>query len=206
MGQHAAGYGRRNAGICEYDYLIGGLYHANNTKRGDPRMTRTHARQEARGEAVELRQYSQLLQAVQRAARAYQRRTGSRIDWTYTTPEDLAADTYIIAVDAPTRPGDRPGDKLRRAAYEAVRRAARAQKRHHHKDLPEEDGPGAPAYCMDIAGGIATRDAIQQAGPVAALLAQGLTPSDIARRLSVSRSTAWRLAERAREQIRAALA
>ena len=167
-------------------------------------MTTTHARHDAR-EAVELRQYSQLLQAVQQAARAYQRRTGSRINWTDTTPEDIAADAYIIALDEPTRPGDRPGDKLHRSAFEAVRRAARAQQRHQHQDIPEEDGPEAPAYCMDIVEAIAARDAIQQAGPVAALLAQGLTPADIARRLGVSRSTAWRLAERARGQVKAAL-
>lgn len=170
-------------------------------------MTRTHARHNAR-DAAELRQYTQLLQAVKKAAKAYQRHTGSRINWTYTTLEDIAADAYIIVQDEPTRPGDKPGDKdkIHRSAYEAVRRAARAQHRHHHQDIPEEDGPGAPAYCMDIAGALAIRDAIQQAGPVAALLAQGLTVSDLARRLSVSRSTAWRLAQRAREQIRAELA
>lgn len=168
-------------------------------------MTRTHARHNAR-DAAELRQYTQLLQAVKKAASAYQRRTGARINWTDITPHDIAADAYIIAQDEHTHPGDKQGDKLRRAAYEAVRRAVRAQQRHHHKDIPEEDGPGAPAYCMDIAGALATRDAIQQAGPVAALLAQGLTVSDLARRLSVSRSTAWRLAQRAREQIRAELA
>ena len=168
-------------------------------------MTRTHARHDTR-EAAEVRQYNQILQAVKKAAKAYQRHTGSRINWTYTTLEDIAADAYIIAQDEPTRPGDKQGDKLHRATYEAVRRAARAQQRHQHQDIPEEDGPGAPAYCMDIAGALAIRDAIQQAGPVAALLAQGLTVSDLARRLSVSRSTAWRLAQRAREQIRAELA
>lgn len=167
-------------------------------------MTTTHARHDTR-EAAELRQYTQLLQAAQRAARAYQRHTGSRINWTYTTLEDIAADAYIIAQDEPTRPGDGPGDKLRRAAYEAVRRAARAQQRHHHQDIPEEDGPGAPAAPDTMADRLAIMEAINSAGPVAVMLADGLTVSDVARHLSVSRSTAWRLAERARDQIRAAL-
>lgn len=170
---------------------------------GDPSMTATRARHNTRN-AVELRQYNQLIKAAQQAARAYQRHTGSRINWTYTTLEDIAADAYIIAQDESTRPGDRPGDKIHRAAFEAVRRAARAQQRHQHQDIPEEDGPGS--YCMDIAGALAIRDAIQQAGPVAAMLAQGLTVSDIAQRMGVSRSTAWRLAQRAREQIKAILA
>lgn len=157
-------------------------------------------------DAGEARQYTQLLQAVQSAARAYQRRTGSRINWTDTTPHDIAADAYIIAQNEPTRPGDRPGDKIHRAAYEAVRRAARAQQRHRHQDMPEDNAPGAPMVPDTMADALAIRQAIQQAGPVAELLAQGLTVSDMARRLGVSKSTAWRLAERAREQIRAALA
>ena len=166
-------------------------------------MTRTHARHDMR-DVADLRQYTQLLQAVKKAARAYQRHTGSRINWTYTTLEDIAADAYIIAQDEPTRPGDSPGDKLRRAAYEAVRRAARAQQRHAHTDTPEDREEAA-----QVSGGlleaIAVKEAIQQAGHVAALLAQGYTPADIARRLRVSPSTAWRLAQRAREKVREAL-
>ena len=52
---------------------------------------------------------------------------------------------------------------------------------------------------------VAVREAIQQAGHVAVLLSQGYTPADIARRLRVSPSTAWRLAQRAREKVREAL-
>lgn len=168
-------------------------------------MTRAHARHDARA-AAEARQYTQLLQTVQRAARAYQRRTGARINWDSTTPEDLAADAYIIAREAPGRPEDRPGDKLRRAAYEAARRAVRAQQRHHHADLSDEDGSAAGATrADDVEDAAAIRHAISHAGPVAVMLAQGLTIGDISARLSVSRSTAWRLAERAKEQIRAAL-
>lgn len=167
-------------------------------------MTRTHARHDTR-EAAEVRRYNQLLQAVKKAATAYQRRTGARINWTDTTPEDIAADAYIIAQDEPTRPGDGPGDKLRRSAYEAVRRAARAQHRHHHQDMPEEDGPGTPAAPDTMADSLAIMEAINSAGPVAVMLADGLTISDIARRLSVSRSTAWRLAETAREKTKSAL-
>ena len=168
-------------------------------------MTRTHVHQETRA-AGEARQYSQLLQAVQRAARAYQRRTGARINWTDTTPEDIAADAYILAQNEPTRPGDKPRDKLRRSAYESVRRAARAQQRHQHQDIPDDTTPGAPAYQDTTADTLAIRQAIHQAGHVAELLAEGLTVSDIAQQLDVSRSTAWRLAEKAREQIKAALA
>lgn len=167
-------------------------------------MTHTHARHDAR-DAVELRQYNQLLKAVQQAARAYQRRTGSRINWTDTTPQDIAADAYIIALDEPTRPGDRPGDKLRRSAFEAVRRAAQAQQRHQHQDIPEDSTPDALVYQDTTADTIAIYQVIHNAGYVAELMAQGLTVSDISRRLSVSRSTAWRLADKAREQIRAAL-
>ena len=60
-------------------------------------------------------------------------------------------------------------------------------------------------YLDTTADTIAIYQAIHQAGHVAELMAQGLTVSDLARRLGVSRSTAWRLAERAREQIKAEL-
>lgn len=167
-------------------------------------MTRTHARHDAR-EAVELRQYNQLLKSVQQAARAYQRRTGCRINWTDTTPQDIAADAYIIALDEPTRPGDSPGDKLRRAAYEAVRRAARGQQRHAHADLPTDQDTDAAAPPGDL-DTIDIRQAIQQAGHVAQLIAAGWdTTTDISRRLGVSVSTAWRLMERARQAVRQGL-
>ena len=165
-------------------------------------MTRTHTRHNAR-DAAELRQYTQLLQAVKKAARAYQRHTGSRINWTYTTLEDIAAAAYIIAQDEPTRPGDSPGDKLRRVAYEAVRRAARAQQRHAHQDMPEEAaGPDTAESAAQLA---ALLQSVHKAGPVAVLLSQGLTPADISRRLALSRTTAWREVERARERVRAAI-
>lgn len=170
-------------------------------------MTRPHTRHNAR-DAAELRQYTQLLQAVKKAASAYQRRTGSRINWTYTTPEDLAADAYIIAQEATHSPNAPDPNTIHRAALEAVRRAARAQKRHAHAEIPEDAEPGAIATpdTAESAAQIADiLQAVHNAGPVAVLLSQGSTVSDMARRLGVSRSTAWRLAERAREQIKAAL-
>lgn len=156
-------------------------------------------------QAVEVRQYKEIMTAVHAAARAYTRRTGARLNMTDTTPEDIAADAYIIARETPQRPGETQLDHIRRTAYEAVRRATRAQQRHHHQDMPEEDGPGAPAAPDTMADSLAIMEAISSAGPVALVLADGLTVSDIARRLGVSRSTAWRMAERARDQIRAAL-
>lgn len=154
--------------------------------------------------AAELRQYQEILKAVQAAARAYTRRTGARLNMTDTTPEDIAADAYIIARETPQRPGETQLDHIRRAAYEAVRRATRAQQRHAHTDTPEDREEAA-----QVSGGlleaIAVKEAIQQAGHVAALLAQGYTPADISRRLRVSPSTAWRLAQRAREKVREAL-
>lgn len=155
-------------------------------------------------QAVEVRQYKEIMTAVHAAARAYTRRTGPRLNMTDTTPEDIAADTYIIARETPQRTGETQLDHIRRAAYEAIRRATRAQQHHAHTDTPEgrED---ASQVSGDMLEPIAIRQAIQQAGHVAALLAQGYTPADIARRLRVSPSTAWRLAQRAREQIRQSL-
>lgn len=166
-------------------------------------MTRTHARHDTR-EAAEVRRYNQLLQAVKKAATAYQRRTGARINWTDTTPQDIAADAYIIARETPQRTGETQLDHIRRAAYEAIRRATRAQQHHAHTDTPE-DREDASQVSGDMLEPIAIRQAIQQAGHVAALLAQGYTPADISRRLRVSPSTAWRLAQRAREKVREAL-
>jgi DNA-directed RNA polymerase specialized sigma24 family protein len=166
-----------------------------------------HAAAQTR-QAVELRQYQQITHAVQAAARTYARRTGSTINTTDTTTADLAADAYIILSEAQQAAGGHQGnqrDQLRRAAYEAVRRAARAQRRNAHaQELGDQDmdmqAPGDMTEALEI------REAIRQAGPVAALLAQGLTVSDISRRQGVSISTAWRLAQRAREQVRQALA
>lgn len=161
--------------------------------------TAEHQRQ-----TVELRQYKEIMTAVHAAARAYTRRTGARLNLTDTTPEDIAADAYIIARETPQRTGETQPDHIRRAAYEAVRRATRAQQRHAHTDTPE-DTEEAAQVSGSLLEAIAVQEAIQQAGHVAALLAQGYTPADISRRLRVSPSTAWRLAQRAREQIRQAL-
>lgn len=153
-------------------------------------------------------QYAELTRTATRAARAYQRRTGSRINWTDTTPGDIAADAYIIALEATHGPNDPDPNTIHRAALEAVRRAARAQKRHAHADIPEDAEPGAIA-APDTAESAAQLadilEAVHQAGPVAVLLSQGLTPADISRRLGLSRTTAWREVERARERVRAAI-
>lgn len=159
---------------------------------------------ERQRQAVELRQYKEIMTAVHAAARAYTRRTGARLNLTDTTPEDLAASAYIIARETPQRPGELHPDHIRRAAYEAIRRATRAQQRHTHTDTPE-GRENATQVSGDLLEAIAVQEAIQQAGHVANLLAQGYTPADISRRLRVSPSTAWRLAQRAREQIRQAL-
>lgn len=184
-----------------YIYLnVSGEYAGRGQKAPATDYTAARERQ-----AAELQQYKEILLAVQAAARTYAKRTGSRINQTDTTTADLAADAYIIAQETPQRPQESPSDHIRRAAYEAFRRAVRAQQRHHHQDMPEEDGPGAPAAPDTMADRLAIMEAINSAGPVAVMLADGLTVSDVARHLSVSRSTAWRLAERARDQIRAAL-
>lgn len=155
--------------------------------------------------AAELRQYQEILKAVQAAARTYAKRTGSRINTTDTTPADLAATAYIIIRESGTRPGEATGDTIRRAAYEAVRRAARAQQRHAHADLPTDQDTDAAAPPGDL-DAIDIRQAIQQAGHVAQLIAAGWdTTTDISRRLGVSISTAWRLMERARQAVRQGL-
>lgn len=159
---------------------------------------------ERQRQAVEVRQYKEIMTAVQAAARTYAKRTGARLNTTDTTPQDIAAAAYIIARETPQRPGELHPDHIRRAAYEAVRRATRAQQRHYHTDTPE-DREEAAQVGGDLLETIAVQEAIQQAGHIAALLAQGYTPADIARRLRVSPSTAWRLAQRAREQIKQAL-
>lgn len=155
--------------------------------------------------AAELQQYKEIMTAVQAAARSYQRRTGSRVNATDTTTADLAADTYIIAQETPQRPQETQDDHIRRAAYEAVRRATRAQQRHYHTDTPEDrdDAAQVDADPLEV---IAVRQAIQQAGHVAQLIAAGWdTTTDISRRLGVSVSTAWRLMERARQTVRQGL-
>ena len=175
-----------------------------NSRSGGRRPACIDYTAQERRQAVEVRQYKEIMTAVHAAACAYTRRTEARLNLTDTTPEDIAADAYIIARETPQRPGETQLDHIRRAAYEAVRRAIRAQQRHAHTDTPE-DREEAAQVSGDLLEAIAVREAIQQAGHVAALLAQGYTPADIARRLRVSPSTAWRLAQRAREQIRQAL-
>lgn len=154
--------------------------------------------------AAELRQYQEILKAVHAAARTYEKRTGSRINTTDTTHADLAAAAYIIIRESGTRPGETTGDTIRRAAYEAVRRAARDQQRHAHGDLPT-DQDAALSTTGEIEA-IAIRQAIQQAGHVAQLIAAGWdTSGELSRRLGVSLSTAWRLINRARDQVRQGL-
>ena len=159
---------------------------------------------ERQRQAVEVRQYQHITKAVQAAARTYAKRTGSRINQTDTTTADLAADAYIISQETPQRPKESPADHIRRAAYEAVRRASRAQQRHAHAETPDDQDTATQAP-GDLLEAIAIRQAIQQAGRIADLLVQGYTPADISRRLRVSPSTAWRLATRARQTIRRSL-
>lgn len=159
---------------------------------------------ERQRQAAELRQYKEIMTAVQAAAHAYAKRTGSRINPDEYPPADLAAAAYIIIRETGTRPGETKGDTTRRAAYEAVRRATRAQQRHAHTDTPEEWEEVAQVI-GDILEPVAIQQAIQQAGYVASLLAQGYTLADIACRLRVSPSTAWRLANKARREIKQAL-
>lgn len=164
---------------------------------------------EQRRQAAELRQYQEITRAVHAAARTYAHRTGSHINETSTTNGDLAADAYIIlreAQQATGGPRKLQGDQLRQAAYEAVRRAARAQRRAAHVSVDGLDELDLPPTDPDaLADAIAIRQAIAKAGPIAALLAQGFTVSDISRRRGVSISTAWRLAERARGIVAAEL-
>lgn len=157
---------------------------------------------ERQRQAVEVRQYKEIMTAVQAAARTYAKRTGSRINPDEYPSADLAAAAYIIIRETGTRPGETTADTIRRAAYEAVRRAARDQQRHAHADLPtdQDTDAAAPPGGLDT---IDTRQAIQQAGHVAQLIAAGWdTTTDISRRLGVSVSTAWRLMERARQTVR----
>lgn len=160
---------------------------------------------ERQRQAAELRQYKEITRAVQAAARTYAKRTGSRINPDEYPPADLAAAAYIIIRETGTRPGETTGDTIRRAAYEAVRRAARDQQRHAHADLPTDQDTDAAAPPGDL-DTIDIRQAIQQAGHVAQLIAAGWdTTMDISRRLGVSVSTAWRLMERARQAVRQGL-
>lgn len=154
--------------------------------------------------AAELRQYQEILKAVQAAARTYAKRTGSRINTTDTTPADLAATAYIIIRESGTRPGETTGDTIRRAAYEAVRRAARDQQRHTHADQRDDHTPedGAPDEAIEAAPLL---EIIQRAGAVALLMVDGMDTRGIALTLGVSTSTAWRLMDKARQTIREAL-
>ena len=145
--------------------------------------------------AAELRQYNALVEAVKIAASNYARRTGSQLNRTYTTYVDLAADAYIIMQESPNQTDDTPDSKIRRAAYEAVRRAIRAQKKHtHYLDLDDIDAP-EPDTMVDA---IAIRDAIDRGGELVQMLSYGYTITEISQHIGAAPSTTWRRIEQAR--------
>lgn len=174
------------------------------SRSGGQRPACTDYAAERQRQAVELRQYQQILRAVQAAAHTYSKRSGSYINPDEHPPADLAAAAYIIMQETGTRPGETTADTIRRAAYEAVRRAARDQQRHAHADPRDDHTPedGAPDEAIEAAPLL---EIIQQAGAVALLMVDGMDTRGIALTLGVSTSTAWRLMDKARQTIREAL-
>lgn len=139
--------------------------------------------------------YKALLQAATATARRYAHKTGSILRYPFTTPSDIAHDTYIIIAERHQTPDP---DTISRASWEAVRRASRQQQRHDHQTTDGLDPP-APESVEKSAE---VREAITAAGQAAILLSEGYTIREIAERRGISKTQAQREATKARERVK----
>lgn len=111
--------------------------------------------------------------AAKKAVKARERRTGARLNLTYTTIDDLVSCIWLLMVEQ--------GYTLHRAADEATRQALRQQKRHTHFDIPIT--AQAPAPDADI---------LTDALPLLSALFAGYTLTELATAQGRSVSTVWR--------------
>lgn len=111
--------------------------------------------------------------AAKKAVKARERRTGARLNLTYTTIDDLVSCMWLLMVEQ--------GYTLHRAADEAARQALRQQKRHTHFDIPIT--AQAPEPDADI---------LTDAPPLLSALFAGYTLTELATAQGRSVSTVWR--------------
>lgn len=120
--------------------------------------------------------------AAKKAVKARERRTGARLNLTYTTIDDLVSCMWLLMVEH--------GYTLHRAADEATRQALRQQKRHTHFDIPIT--AQAPAPDADI---------LTDAPPLLSALFAGYTLTELATAQGRSVSTVWRAVQKERQTL-----
>lgn len=116
------------------------------------------------------------------ALRHRERRTGARLNLSYTTMGDLVSCAWVLMAER--------GLSLTRAADEAARQALRQQRRHAHAEIPDT----VPAQqTEDTDGG--------ELPPILARLAAGYTLSNIATAQGRSVSAVWRAAQKEKQEL-----
>lgn len=116
------------------------------------------------------------------ALRHRERRTGARLNLSYTTVGDLVSSAWLLMSER--------GLSLTRAADEAARQALRQQQRHAHAEIPDT----VPAQQTEETDG-------DELPPILARLAAGYTLANIAKAQGRSVSTVWRAAQRERAEL-----
>lgn len=119
--------------------------------------------------------------AAKKAVKARERKTGARLNLTYTTIDDLVSHMWLLMVEQ--------GYTLPRAADEATRQALRQQKRHTHFDIP------ITAQAPQTAA-----EALADAPPLLSSLFAGYTLAEIATAQGRSVSAVWRAVQREKQE------
>lgn len=119
--------------------------------------------------------------AAKKAVKARERKTGARLNLTYTTIDDLVSQMWLLMAEQ--------GYTLPRAADEATRQALRQQKRHTHFDIPIT----AQAPQTDA-------EALADAPPLLSSLFAGYTLAEIATAQGRSVSAVWRAVQREKQE------
>lgn len=119
--------------------------------------------------------------AAKKAVKARERKTGARLNLSYTTIDDLVSHMWLLMVEQ--------GYTLPRAADEATRQALRQQKRHTHFDIPiTAQSPQTDA------------EALADAPPLLSSLFAGYTLAEIATAQGRSVSAVWRAVQREKQE------
>lgn len=115
------------------------------------------------------------------ALRHRERRTGARLNLSYTTVGDLVSCAWLLMVER--------GLSLTRASDEAARQALRQQHRHAHAEIPDT---------------VPAKQAVETDGeelpPILARLAAGYTLANIATAQGRSVSAVWRAAQKEKQE------
>lgn len=119
--------------------------------------------------------------AAKKAVKARERKTGARLNLSYTTIDDLVSCMWLLMREQ--------GHTLSRAADEATRQALRQQKRHTHFDIPIT----AQAPQTDA-------EALADAPPLLSSLFAGYTLAEIATAQGRSVSAVWRAVQREKQE------